>query len=443
MDYSREIDTTPNIPLTAPNRCPSFLVKLYSVLSHQELSHIITWLPHGRSWTLIDPIEFEVSVIPKYFGSGTSIISFTKRVTKLGFRRISFSIDTRPDSKRTCATSYFHDCFLRGKPHLMKRIHAQDKKSCVNSLSKGSKNSTISNEAITEADLAKISMKRPLPMDIMPKNDESATIMRMLDKFISEKGPKNRVPVSIFQIKQGTETDGKKCFQSFTGSRKSAAKRKLEQCEEQMAKRPKVFLSSATIASHSKKACHDGLDERTLKKQNSSGSITLSGGTLFSVSDSFRYCSSGPTSLDLEKIGVLPQRDIMALMTMTNITGKSQTSSFPIYQQHGHVTNKNVAYNKNRMTIQLKQQNQGTAQLDSNDGANNVPPLASSIPVNVPCSISYGRCFTIPNQKGNNPHTELPGNELLKNLVSQAFVAGIILGSSSMRGNNCYNCSNS
>ena len=56
VDRSQEVDTLPATHLTMLNRSPSFIVKLYVMLSQPELSDIITWLPHGRSWTIIDPI---------------------------------------------------------------------------------------------------------------------------------------------------------------------------------------------------------------------------------------------------------------------------------------------------------------------------------------------------------------------------------------------------
>lgn len=445
MDYSREFDLTPSMPLTAPNRCPSFLVKLYAVLSHKELSHIITWLPHGRSWTLIDPIKFEVSVIPKYFGSGITLVSFTKRVIKLGFRGISFSIDTNPHNKRKCGKSYYHECFLRGKPHLMKRIEAQEKISCDNSLRKDSGNSTSSYEVTTDADLSKFSVKRPLPMDSMPENDESAKVMRMLDKFITERGPNNRVPISLYKMKQGKEMGGRAFVLSSKISRKSAAKRKLEQCEAQMAKHPKVFLSNTVTAYHPKKVCYDRLEERKLKKENSSGSITSNCDTSFSGNDYFGSCTSGPKSIDSEKTSVLPQGDLKELMETTNITRKSQTFSSQTYHKYWHVMNENnkcagngIALNRVN-SLQTQQQNQATAQLDSTSNANNIVPEISSIPVNILGSISHEQCITIANQNINDSPTQIPGNCIIKNLISQAFVAGLMLGSGRMRGGDGYN----
>jgi hypothetical protein len=45
-------------------RSQRFPVKLYALLSQPQLSHIITWMPHGRSWKVLKPREFEASILP-------------------------------------------------------------------------------------------------------------------------------------------------------------------------------------------------------------------------------------------------------------------------------------------------------------------------------------------------------------------------------------------
>jgi hypothetical protein len=45
-------------------RSQRFPVKLYALLSQPQLSHIITWMPHGRSWKVLKPRIFETAVLP-------------------------------------------------------------------------------------------------------------------------------------------------------------------------------------------------------------------------------------------------------------------------------------------------------------------------------------------------------------------------------------------
>jgi len=52
---------------TLPAKEPTFPVKLHMILSNSSLESIISWLPHGRSWRILQQSEFEEKVIPLYF----------------------------------------------------------------------------------------------------------------------------------------------------------------------------------------------------------------------------------------------------------------------------------------------------------------------------------------------------------------------------------------
>lgn len=66
-DFSHVPDPDPLAPLTAPGRVPNFPAKMHSILSRQDLAHIVCWNDHGRAWRVLKPREFEVKVIPTYF----------------------------------------------------------------------------------------------------------------------------------------------------------------------------------------------------------------------------------------------------------------------------------------------------------------------------------------------------------------------------------------
>jgi len=66
-DFSEEKDIDPLTPLTPPGRVPNFPAKMHAILSSPELTDIIAWLPHGRSWRVMKPREFEIKVLPKFF----------------------------------------------------------------------------------------------------------------------------------------------------------------------------------------------------------------------------------------------------------------------------------------------------------------------------------------------------------------------------------------
>ena len=85
-----------------------FTVKLHRILSNPSYSHIISWLPHGRSWRVLQPKVFAQQIIPLHFRHNR-ISSFMRQVNGWGFRRISQGVDVN---------SYYHEYFLRGSPHL-------------------------------------------------------------------------------------------------------------------------------------------------------------------------------------------------------------------------------------------------------------------------------------------------------------------------------------
>lgn len=126
---------------------PTFPVKLHSILSNREYEDIISWLPHGRSWRIVQQQAFKEKVIPIFFRHGR-YSSFARQGKKFpisvlllrtyrkvmlktfglcliavngwGFKRISHGSDFN---------SYYHELFLRGMPHLcvrMRRLTAKD-----------------------------------------------------------------------------------------------------------------------------------------------------------------------------------------------------------------------------------------------------------------------------------------------------------------------------
>eukprot|EP00957_Ditylum_brightwellii_P041221 3120454-Ditylum_brightwellii.AAC.1 len=76
------------------------------------MSHIISWMPHGRAWKVVAPSELETEVLGKYFRQ-SRYASFARQINGWGFRRITQGPD------KNC---YYHELFLRGMPHLIKWI---------------------------------------------------------------------------------------------------------------------------------------------------------------------------------------------------------------------------------------------------------------------------------------------------------------------------------
>lgn len=164
-DFSRETDPDPLTPLTPPGRVPNFPAKMHAILSRPDLSDIVAWMPHGRAWRVLKPREFEVQVIPIYF-EHSKFSSFVRQANGWGFRRITQGNDRN---------GYYHELFLRGLPHLckkMKRPGVAEKEAAA---------------AEHEPDLRKIS-------DIYPVPERADDDSIMLQCTVSG-GPKARMPI--------------------------------------------------------------------------------------------------------------------------------------------------------------------------------------------------------------------------------------------------------
>jgi len=164
-DFSKEVDPDPLTPLTPPGRVPNFPAKMHSILSRPDLADVISWMPHGRSWRVLKPREFEVRVIPTYF-EHAKFSSFVRQANGWGFRRITQGRDRN---------SYYHELFLRGLPHLSKKMKRPGvaKKQAA--------------DPEHEPDLYNISEMNPVP----EKSDDDSILLQCT----LQGGPKARMPI--------------------------------------------------------------------------------------------------------------------------------------------------------------------------------------------------------------------------------------------------------
>ena len=111
-DYLALSHSDPSVMSLTPLGCmPSFPATLHAILNREELAGVISWMPHGRSWRVWKPREFEVRVIPLYFNHN-KYSSFIRQAEEWGFCRIT---DSGPDCH-----SFYHQLFLRDHPYLVK-----------------------------------------------------------------------------------------------------------------------------------------------------------------------------------------------------------------------------------------------------------------------------------------------------------------------------------
>ena len=165
-DFSREEDPDPLTPLTPPGRVPNFPAKMHAILCRRDLQDVVAWMPHGRSWRVLKPRDFELRVIPTYF-EHSKFSSFIRQANGWGFRRITQGRDRN---------SYYHELFLRGLPHLCKRMKRPGvaEKGAV--------------DVECEPDFQTISEMYPLPA--ATADDESILLPCTL-----QGGPKARMPI--------------------------------------------------------------------------------------------------------------------------------------------------------------------------------------------------------------------------------------------------------
>ena len=90
----------------AKPRISRFPQRLMEMLQDETIADSICWLPHGRSFLVLNPTKFTHDVLPEYFGA-CKFASFTRKLYRWGFRQISKGPD---------AESYFHRLFRRDEP---------------------------------------------------------------------------------------------------------------------------------------------------------------------------------------------------------------------------------------------------------------------------------------------------------------------------------------
>ena len=83
-----------------------FPIKLHRILSSEQFSHLIAWLPHGRAWKVIDRDRFAFEVLPNFFGHN-KWTSFRRQANDWGFTRI-------PWGSGPASGAYYHEVNVYG-----------------------------------------------------------------------------------------------------------------------------------------------------------------------------------------------------------------------------------------------------------------------------------------------------------------------------------------
>ena len=104
-DLLSRLDDEPGILRRNSVNKATFPTTLFDIVADPELDHIIKWMPHGRSWRLVDVDKFNEQVLSSYFKQ-SKYTSFIRQVNGWGFRRVQSGPEIN---------TYYHELFLRGK----------------------------------------------------------------------------------------------------------------------------------------------------------------------------------------------------------------------------------------------------------------------------------------------------------------------------------------
>jgi HSF-type DNA-binding len=85
-DGEKKFEIPPRYTRNGRKRAIPFPLKLMQVLSDEEYSHIISWMPNGKSFVILRPKAFVTEVLPSNFKSA-QYASFTRKLTRWGFVR--------------------------------------------------------------------------------------------------------------------------------------------------------------------------------------------------------------------------------------------------------------------------------------------------------------------------------------------------------------------
>jgi hypothetical protein len=106
-DYSSKAVARGKAQVTTGN--DGFVETLYAILSDRGAESIITWLPSGKAFAILDRLEYR-----RLFLRNTQFDSFLRRLKRWGFKKV-----------QTTGTVYFHELFQRDRPDLLEKMKMQ------------------------------------------------------------------------------------------------------------------------------------------------------------------------------------------------------------------------------------------------------------------------------------------------------------------------------
>jgi hypothetical protein len=101
-------------PTVDPLKKSSFAEILMNVLDDESYVHILTWMPDGKAFTIVNPKKFSMDAMPKLFNI-RNMSSFVRKLGRWGFQRVH--------ERETKNSDIFkHPCFQKDRPDLCAKI---------------------------------------------------------------------------------------------------------------------------------------------------------------------------------------------------------------------------------------------------------------------------------------------------------------------------------
>ena len=144
-------------------------MRLHAILADTSISDVVSWLPHGKAFVVLNPDVFTTQVLPRYISDGSASSSkssttpkypsFTRKLNRWGFKQVSRGGD---------AGAFSHDLFQRDYPELCRSMVCQK--------SRKAKNKIPLNGSVQSEDMMSVSSASTKSVSLGEKRPYSSTV---------------------------------------------------------------------------------------------------------------------------------------------------------------------------------------------------------------------------------------------------------------------------
>ena len=139
---SKKLELPERITKNGRKRAVPFPLKLMQVLSDEQYSHIVSWMPSGRSFVIIRPRSFVKEILPKHFKSA-QYTSFTRKLMRWGFSKCEEG-----------TAEFYHPQFRKDRVDLAEKMTCHAKSSSIEEISKAGKSKLVPSKVVADDSLA-------------------------------------------------------------------------------------------------------------------------------------------------------------------------------------------------------------------------------------------------------------------------------------------------